>query len=89
MIVCLGALTLPMGRESRSSAGGGGTPGKFELKKTAKGQFFFNPKAANSQTILTGEQYKTKASAENGIASVKGNAPDAKPEDLTQTAANP
>jgi uncharacterized protein YegP (UPF0339 family) len=74
MIVCLGSLTLAKGLENRSSAGGGGTPGKFELTKTASGQFFFNLKAANGQTILTSEQYKTKASAESGIASVRKNA---------------
>jgi hypothetical protein len=73
MIVCLGSLTLAKGGENRSSGGGGGTPGKFELKKTANGQFFFNLKAANGQTILTSEQYKTKTSAESGIASVRKN----------------
>lgn len=31
----------------------------------------FNLKAANGQVILTSELYKTKASAENGIASVQ------------------
>jgi uncharacterized protein YegP (UPF0339 family) len=74
MIVCLGSLPLAQGGGNRSSAGGGNTPGKFELKKTANGQFFFNLKAANGQTILTSEHYKTKASAENGIASVRKNA---------------
>ena len=32
-------------------------------------------KAGNGQTILTSESYTTKAAAENGIASVKTNAP--------------
>lgn len=47
--------------------------GKFELKKAKNGQFMFNLKAANGQVILTSELYKTKASAENGIESVRKN----------------
>lgn len=48
--------------------------GKFELKKSKDGQFMFNLKAANNQVILTSELYKAKASATNGIESVKKNA---------------
>jgi len=51
---------------------------KFELKKTKSGEFAFTLKAANGEVILTSEQYKAKASAENGIVSVKKNAPDDK-----------
>lgn len=47
--------------------------GKFELKKAKDGQFMFNLKAGNGQVILTSELYKTKASAENGIESVRKN----------------
>lgn len=50
--------------------------GYFELKPSAGGKFTFNLKAANSQVILTSETYTTKDSAENGISSVKKNAPD-------------
>jgi uncharacterized protein YegP (UPF0339 family) len=46
----------------------------FELKTAKDGQFFFNLKAGNGQTILSGEMYKAKASALNGIESVKSNA---------------
>lgn len=74
MILCLGTLSLARDGENRSSAAGDNTPGKFELKRAANGQFFFNLKAANGQTILTSERYKTKASAENGITSVRKNA---------------
>jgi uncharacterized protein YegP (UPF0339 family) len=49
--------------------------GTFELK-TSAGQFMFNLKAGNGERILTSERYKTKASAETGIASVKANAAD-------------
>jgi uncharacterized protein len=48
--------------------------GKFELKKSAKGQFLFNLKAGNNQVILTSELYVEKASAQAGIESVKANA---------------
>ncbi len=57
--------------------------GKFELKKTSNGQFRFNLKASNGQVIATSESYKTKASALNGIESVKKHAPDAPTDDLT------
>jgi uncharacterized protein len=48
--------------------------GKFHLKKSSDGQFRFVLKAGNGETILTSELYKQKASALNGIESVKKNA---------------
>ncbi len=56
---------------------------RYERKPTAKGQFMFNLKAANHQVIGTSESYTTEAGRDNGIESVKKNAPDAKVEDLT------
>jgi uncharacterized protein YegP (UPF0339 family) len=50
--------------------------GKFEIHKDKAGEFRFRLKAANGQTILTSEGYKSKASAQNGIRSVKDNAGD-------------
>jgi uncharacterized protein len=50
--------------------------GKFDLKKAANGEFMFNLLAANGQIILTSETYKAKASAQNGIQSVKTNSVD-------------
>ncbi|MGD9330892.1 MAG: YegP family protein [Desulfobacterales bacterium] len=50
--------------------------GKFELKKTRNGQYMFNLKAGNGQIILTSEPYKQKASAQNGIESVRKSAAD-------------
>ncbi|MFO1351327.1 MAG: YegP family protein [Gammaproteobacteria bacterium] len=47
--------------------------GWFELSKSSDGQFRFVLKAGNAETILTSELYKTKASAQNGIASVQTN----------------
>ena len=49
--------------------------GKFVIKKSSDGQFRFNLKAGNGEIILTSELYKAKASAINGIESVKKNAP--------------
>lgn len=56
---------------------------KFEIKKTAGGQFHFNLKAGNGEIIATSEMYESKASAKNGIDSVKKNAADADVVDLT------
>ena len=50
--------------------------GKFELKKSKNEKFFFNLLAANGQIILTSEMYEAKASAVNGIESVKKNSGD-------------
>lgn len=49
--------------------------GKFELYKDKAGEFRFRLKAGNGEIILVGEGYKQKTSAENGIASVRTNAP--------------
>lgn len=48
----------------------------YELKIAKDGQFHFNLKAGNGQIILGSELYKTRASAENGIASVQKNGID-------------
>lgn len=59
---------------------------RFEIRSGAAGQFRFNLKAGNGETILTGETYTTKASTQNGIASVKTNASlDARYERKTAT----
>lgn len=52
--------------------------GHYELKTAKDGQFMFNLIATNGQVILTSELYKTKASAQNGIASVQKNGVDKK-----------
>jgi hypothetical protein len=49
-------------------------PGYFELKAAAGGQFMFNLKAGNHETLLTSEPYASKQSAIGGIASVQKNA---------------
>ncbi|WP_343694527.1 YegP family protein [Flavobacterium sp.] len=50
--------------------------GKFVITTRANGEFQFNLKAGNGQTILTSEGYTTKAAALNGIESVKTNSQD-------------
>jgi uncharacterized protein YegP (UPF0339 family) len=46
---------------------------KFEITTRKNGEFQFNLKAANSQTILTSEGYTTKSACNNGIESVRKN----------------
>ncbi|WP_426986262.1 YegP family protein [Pseudarthrobacter sp. Y6] len=48
--------------------------GKFEVYKDKSGGFRFRLKAGNGETIASSESYKTKASALNGVESVKKNA---------------
>lgn len=50
--------------------------GKFVITKRANGEFQFNLKANNGQTILASEGYVTKANCLNGIESVKRNSQD-------------
>jgi uncharacterized protein len=52
-------------------------------KSRKRGGSGFHLKAANGQIIASSEGYKTKAGAENGIQSVKTNAPSAAVVDLT------
>jgi uncharacterized protein YegP (UPF0339 family) len=56
---------------------------RYERKNSKSGKFMFNIKATNGQVIGTSEQYETATSMENGIASVKQNAPDATLDDQT------
>ncbi|WP_337966140.1 YegP family protein [uncultured Flavobacterium sp.] len=50
--------------------------GKFVITKRTNGEFQFNLKAGNGQTILTSEGYTTRAACLNGIESVKTNSAD-------------
>lgn len=49
----------------------------YERKETKAGKAMFNLKATNGQVIGTSESYESVASRDNGIESVKKNAPDA------------
>ncbi|WP_299780494.1 YegP family protein [uncultured Formosa sp.] len=50
---------------------------KYERLKSTSGQDYFNIKATNGQVIGTSQMYASTSGMENGIASVKTNAPDA------------
>lgn len=50
---------------------------RYERKQGASGKFMFNLKAGNHQVIGTSQSYESEASRDNGIDSVKKNAPDA------------
>ena len=50
---------------------------KFEMYADKAGEFRFRLKARNGEIIATSEGYTSKASCENGIASVQKNAPEA------------
>jgi uncharacterized protein len=56
---------------------------RYERKESKSGQHMFNLKAGNGQVIGTSETYTSASARENGIASVKKNAPDAAVKDLT------
>lgn len=57
---------------------------KFELYKSANGEFRWRLKSANGQVIATGgEGYARKDGALNGIEAVKRDAPEATIEDQT------
>lgn len=50
---------------------------KFEMYADKAGKFRFRLKARNGEIIGVSEDYNSKASCQNGIASVQKNAPDA------------
>ncbi|MEZ4808952.1 MAG: YegP family protein [Allomuricauda sp.] len=50
---------------------------RFERKTAKDGSPYFNLKASNGQVIGKSEMYTSTSAMENGIASVKKNAPDA------------
>lgn len=50
---------------------------KFEKKTASNGKFFFNLKATNGQVIGSSQMYEAEAGRDNGIVSVKTNAPEA------------
>ena len=56
---------------------------RFDRKISSNGKPYFNLTAINGQNIGGSEMYESVASRENGIESVKKNAPDATIEDLS------
>jgi len=59
----------------------------FEIQFNAPDRFRFHLKAGNGQIIAVSQSYLSKQAAEEGIASVKANAPTARVVDLTLEAA--
>ncbi len=55
----------------------------FEINKSDDGQFYFTLKAENQEVIATSEMYTSKQNCQNGIESVKTNAPNAEIVDTT------
>ena len=62
---------------------------KFVLKRSSNDKYYFNLQAANGEIIATSEMYESKASAENGIESVRKNAPAAVLDDRSEASAAP
>lgn len=58
---------------------------RYKRKESENGKPMFNLKAINGQVIGTSELYESVATRENGIESVKKNAPDAEIEDTTES----
>lgn len=56
---------------------------RYDKLVSKNGKAYFNLKATNGQIIGTSELYESVASRDNGIESVKKNAPEANAEDLT------
>lgn len=57
---------------------------RFDRKTSTNGKHYFNLKASNGQIIGSSEMYESVSSRDNGIASVKTNAKDAKIDDQTE-----
>ncbi len=54
-----------------------GEDGNYDRLTASDGKFYFNLKAANRQVIGTSQMYESAAGRDNGIESVKTNAPQA------------
>ena len=54
---------------------------KFEIFEDKAGSFRFRLKSRNGKVVAVSEGYTTKAGCENGIESVRKNAPDAEVEE--------
>lgn len=61
--------------------------GKFEIFQDQGGKYRFRLKAGNGQVIATSQGYSTKKACNNGIESVRKNAPVAPVDDATTSPA--
>jgi uncharacterized protein YegP (UPF0339 family) len=55
--------------------------GNYDRKTASNGKYYFTLKAGNGQVIGTSQMYESASGRDNGIESVKKNAPDASVED--------
>jgi hypothetical protein len=55
---------------------------RYERKTAKNGKFYFNLKAGNGQVIGSSQMYASESGMENGINSVKENAPDANTKEI-------
>jgi len=70
-------------RGARNATKASGVAGKFELFQDVGDKFRFHLKAGNGQIIASSQAYTTKAAAQNGIQSVRTNAPTGRIDDQT------
>jgi uncharacterized protein YegP (UPF0339 family) len=56
---------------------------RYDRKESTNGKYYFNLKATNGQVIGTSEMYQSASGMENGISSVKSNAPGAEVQDMS------
>lgn len=54
---------------------------RYQRKATTNGKHHFNLTSTNGQVVGSSQTYESQSGMENGIASVKSNAPDAEVED--------
>jgi hypothetical protein len=54
---------------------------RYEKKESSNGKYFFSLKSTNGQIVGSSEMYESAAARDNGIESVKKNAPDAETDD--------
>lgn len=54
-----------------------GIDSRYDKRTSSNGKFYFNLKASNGQIIGTSEMYESESGRDNGIESVKANAPGA------------
>ncbi|GAA0422493.1 YegP family protein [Streptomyces luteireticuli] len=59
--------------------------GKFEMYEDKAGKYRYRLKAGNGEIIAVGEAYNSKAACQNGIESVKRNAPTAEVKEVPRT----
>ncbi len=55
---------------------------RYERKTATNGKFYFNLKATNGQVIGSSQMYASESGMENGIRSVKENAPNAETKEI-------